>query len=504
MNNNESVIDNESIGLRIKDIRTHQKISQQTLADKLGIRQSDISDIETGKRKLVDVTLLSGLSEVLQVPLSYIITGEYVEGIKKSNEYYWALISVQRSGRNLKNLASEWQDDARVVCTAIQDDGDAIQYASPRLMSNRQIIEMALRRKPTALEFVPDSFKDDKELVKKAITMDARAFPFASARLQNDVELFEIVLRSDRAFLSFFDLDSSIRENKLIGELLIKSNPEWIEFMSGDLRRDVDLISIGAAKLGLSTLDREDPHTMMSLLKEKGEYVLLYCSDYLYENKEFVLESIKSTNGEIWRNVSLKLKSDRNFCARAVKLAPSILEIDENLIQDQELFEIGAKVVGLGGDARNNPDCFLRSIEQYGYLALIFMGEEISNNESLMVRACIINSLSIVYVNSVILHRKSFWRNLIAEAGTISSRDYMDYYPSELSDDESFMLELIKSDAHMISYASDRLNKDNGFWRNALKTNYQVKRFGWLFIPGETDEDKELFNYLNFNSDEEK
>ena len=77
-------------------------------------------------------------------------------------------------------------------------------------------------------------------------------------------------------------------------------------------------------------------------------------------------------------------------------------------------------------------------------------------------------------------------------------------YPSELSDDESFMLELIKSDAYMISYASDRLNKDNGFWRNALKTNYQVKRFGWLFIPGETDEDKELFNYLNFNSDEEK
>lgn len=481
MNNNESVIDNESIGLRIKDIRKHQKISQQTLADKLGIRQSDISDIETGKRKLVDVTLLSGLSEVLQVPLSYIITGEYVEGIKKSNEYYWALISVQRSGRNLKNLASEWQDDARVVCTAIQDDGDAIQYASPRLMSNRQIIEMALRRKPTALEFVPDSFKDDKELVKKAIMQDVCALPFASTRLQNDIELLEIVLKSGGGYL-LFDLDSSVRKNKSAGLLMVDCNPDLIEFMDGDLCRDIDLISAGATKLGLSTLDREDPLTMMSLIKERGEYVILYCSDDLYGDQDFVLEAIKNTKGNIWRNVSSKLKSDRDFCARAVKLAPSILEIDENMLQDHELFEIGAKVVGLGGEARNNPDCFLRSLKQYGYLSLIFMGEEIANNESLMIRACIFDSLSIIFVNPVILQRKSFWIKLMAEGETISSRDYMDYFPSELSDDESFMLELIKSDARMILHVSDRLKEDSVFLLKALRMNYKVKLFDWLFI----------------------
>lgn len=499
MNENE-FIDNGLIGLRIKEIRTRNKITQETIAEKLKIQQSDVSEIENGKRKLIDMTLLNGLADVLQVPLSYILTGEHVEGLKKCNDYYEAVISVQNAGMNLKNLAEEWRDDARVVCIAVHNDGDAIQYASSRLRANRQIIEIALRQKPTALEFVPDSFKDDKELVKTTIMREVAAFPFASTNLQNDVELFEIFLNSGGGYL-LFDLDSSIRKNKSIGLLMVDRNPELIDFIDDDLRRDIDIIAAGAAKLNLSTSDRDDPNTMMNLIEEKGEYALLYCSDSLYENRDFVLDMIKNTKGDVWRNVSSNLKSDRDFCISAINLAPSVLDIDEEL--REEFHEIGANVVGLGGEASNNPDSFLRSVEKYGYLSLYFMGDEISKNESLMIRACMIDSLSVLFVKPDILNRKSFWKKLMAEGESISSSEYSDNIPSELRDDESFMLDLIKIDERMFLYASDRLHRDNIFLLNALKTNYKIKRYIYVSCLGENDEDKELLNLLNEHSDEE-
>jgi transcriptional regulator with XRE-family HTH domain len=53
------------VRLMIKRFREDAGLSQMELADKVGVRQATISDIETGKAKTVRLSLLEALADAL-------------------------------------------------------------------------------------------------------------------------------------------------------------------------------------------------------------------------------------------------------------------------------------------------------------------------------------------------------------------------------------------------------------------------------------------------------
>lgn len=68
-------INAKEIGQRIKKLRIEHKMTQQQLADKLGVSKNHISKIEPGM-KVPSLDLFIVISDVFGVSLDYLIVGK--------------------------------------------------------------------------------------------------------------------------------------------------------------------------------------------------------------------------------------------------------------------------------------------------------------------------------------------------------------------------------------------------------------------------------------------
>ena len=81
-------MDQEKIGKFILELRKDKKMTQQELADKIGVTDRAISKWENG-RGMPDISLMKPLCEILDITLNELISGEKIdkkEYQKKSDE----------------------------------------------------------------------------------------------------------------------------------------------------------------------------------------------------------------------------------------------------------------------------------------------------------------------------------------------------------------------------------------------------------------------------------
>lgn len=67
-------MDTSEIGLRVRNLRQQLKMTQATFAEKLGVRQREISKIETGKFPPHNV--MDGLAARFGLDLHWLLTGQ--------------------------------------------------------------------------------------------------------------------------------------------------------------------------------------------------------------------------------------------------------------------------------------------------------------------------------------------------------------------------------------------------------------------------------------------
>lgn len=76
---NHKLIDFKAIGRRVKQRRLDNKLSQEILAEKMGISPEFVSKIETGAVQ-VNLKRLAQLSLVLSTPIEHFISGSVIKG----------------------------------------------------------------------------------------------------------------------------------------------------------------------------------------------------------------------------------------------------------------------------------------------------------------------------------------------------------------------------------------------------------------------------------------
>ena len=71
----------EDIGNRIRDLRKQRKLSQEKLAEALGIYQADVSNLERamGGSGIADLFRLDAIADYFGVPIEYLLTGRGIE-----------------------------------------------------------------------------------------------------------------------------------------------------------------------------------------------------------------------------------------------------------------------------------------------------------------------------------------------------------------------------------------------------------------------------------------
>lgn len=123
-------MDCAKVGNLIRLLRREAGLTQNALAEQLGISDRTVSKWENG-RGAPDVTLLRGLSEALKVNIEEILRGELrtedsVGGNMKKTKYFWCpacgnlslatgSASVSCCGRRLEPLEAQKADDAHLL-----------------------------------------------------------------------------------------------------------------------------------------------------------------------------------------------------------------------------------------------------------------------------------------------------------------------------------------------------------------------------------------------------
>ena len=87
------MFDAAAMGARIRQLRTAKKMTQEELAQRLGLSVSFVGHIERGNR-LASLETLVSMSEALDVSTDYLLKG--VEGIRLSLSEYRTLRDVKR------------------------------------------------------------------------------------------------------------------------------------------------------------------------------------------------------------------------------------------------------------------------------------------------------------------------------------------------------------------------------------------------------------------------
>lgn len=91
----------KSLGLRIRELRKSRKMTQEQLAELVGIGTANISYIETG-RFAPSVETLAKLSEILEVPLHELYMFEHLKSVDElKNEIINALNGNEKLVRDM-------------------------------------------------------------------------------------------------------------------------------------------------------------------------------------------------------------------------------------------------------------------------------------------------------------------------------------------------------------------------------------------------------------------
>merc|ERR1711935_230524 len=91
-----------------------------------------------------------------------------------------------------------------VVLAAVQQDGDALYYASAELKADREVVLAALvQQDGDALCYVPAELKADREFVLAVVQQDGYALEYASAELKADHEVVLAAVQQDEGALDY-------------------------------------------------------------------------------------------------------------------------------------------------------------------------------------------------------------------------------------------------------------------------------------------------------------
>lgn len=100
-------IDYKKLGLRIKEVRTSQNLTQETLAERVGCFVSHISNIENSHTK-ASLNILLGIANVLNTSIDFLLADQYVNSsLALDNEILRAIkdLDDEKKQKILKMIA---------------------------------------------------------------------------------------------------------------------------------------------------------------------------------------------------------------------------------------------------------------------------------------------------------------------------------------------------------------------------------------------------------------
>ena len=126
----------------------------------------------------------------------------------------------------MSNLTENARDNKEIMLAAINENGSAFKYASERMRSDKELLNLALERYSYdyPLEYASPALQNDKEIILKAMNKNSENIKFASLEIRNDPEVVMKAIKSNGS--NFKYISDELKNNKdfILSALLENTN----------------------------------------------------------------------------------------------------------------------------------------------------------------------------------------------------------------------------------------------------------------------------------------
>ena len=277
----------------------------------------------------------------------------------------------------LQHLDNDCKNNTDIVCVAVQQNFQTLQFASDRLRDNPEIVLVAVEQDRRALHFASDRLKDDAEFMLAAVQQDFRALRFASDRLKDNAEFMLAAVQQNFWALQF--ASNRLKDNYDFVLALVNVRGEALEFASDRLRDNFNIV--------LAAIQNDDfaIEFASDRLKDTDEIVraavlidgirLEDASERLKNDPDMVLFALKRQtefSESAFEAAGDQLKMDPYFVLRAIEIDPAALKFASDDLQlgaDHQFMLAAVQRNGLAleyasDNCRRNPIIVAAAIQQ--------------------------------------------------------------------------------------------------------------------------------------------
>ena len=255
------------------------------------------------------------------------------EELKRDRDFWRRICNL--NGLLLQEAPFEIQEDVRIVRSAVIQNGNSLQYASPKLWFQDDLLQKAssnlkesknfmmnvVRQAGLALKYASDNLKNDQDLVMEAVKSMGASLQYAS---QSCCDNENIVLSALENFPLAFSMSSSrLKAFREFVLLAVSKNGLVLEYVTDKFQNDREIVNAAVQQNGLSLKHaglqlKDDYEIVKNAVMSTGE-ALQFASIACMGNKKIVTYALQR-NIDSLRFASEDLLCDRNFILSAVRI----------------------------------------------------------------------------------------------------------------------------------------------------------------------------------------
>lgn len=248
--------------------------------------------------------------------------GEYIEPLLgESNNDDFLTFLIQFDGLLLQYGSPELKQNYEVVLMAVTQNGWALEYADATLQNNYDIVLTAVQHNSEILQHVSDDLRNNRNIIDAALSkafdqpyiMPGDAFRLASPSLRNTYDLVQDLVQKNGLLLQY--ASPNLQKNKNLVLLAVSQNGTALEFADPQLQNDPDIVNAAI---------------------QNNCYALQYASPELRNKFELVEPAIKNC-GSLLEHVSSNLKANYNLVLLAVKQNGRALQFADPQLQNDNV-----------------------------------------------------------------------------------------------------------------------------------------------------------------------
>jgi len=140
----------------------------------------------------------------------------------------------------LANADDVFRKDENFIYRLVKVNPEILKYISPELQNDPHFIEEASYLSRDALQYASPNLLDSRPFMQKMIRYDSKNYIYASTRIKEMPEIAAEAFKDDGLLLMHAPI--SIQNNRQLVKIAIKSNVSAFEYVSKDLKHDIELL----------------------------------------------------------------------------------------------------------------------------------------------------------------------------------------------------------------------------------------------------------------------